>query len=995
MAGHSFVNSSKRFVLRAWSLFAACSAVLALFVQSTAVAKSGPPASPLSAAAALEEFVVADGYKVELAACEPEVVDPVDVRFDERGRMWVVEMRDYPRGPAPGGPGTCQVRILDDFDRDGRFETSTVFADGLLFATGVQPWSEGAIITTAGEIAYYIDDNADGRSDTKEVWFTGFAQENPQLRANHPRWALDNRIYVANGLRDGVIAGRTVTEPLSIQGRNFRFDPRTLAGEAVSGHGQFGLTFDAWGERFECTNRNPAIHVVLPEQYLRANRDLAVSQVVKDVAQSGEASRVYPLTEAWTTSITHAGQFTAACGVEIYQGDLLGSELAGQLFICEPTGGLVHAETLAPDGVSFRSMPLYADREFLASRDPWFRPVNLETGPDDALYVVDMYRAVIEHPEWVPDELKNRPDERAGDDRGRIWRVVPNRDQARTRVNLHRATPSALVEALGHANGWWRLTAARLIYERADPSLVPLLKEAAGRGKSAVGRVHALWALAGLSALTDEVLREALADSHPRLREHAVVLAESRLARSAELEMQVRNLADDPDARVRFRVAFALSAATSDVTGVLVRIARLAGDDPWTRTAVLLTVKQPAEFLKQLTAGDEQSHAIGDAWLRETAELIGARGVAGEIEQVALVLALSRDNDLAGLVVMDGLYRGLARRQKSLPEVVGQTTSQTTWNRELTRWNHFAAEVAIDPMSPLSGRQTACRVLGHAPEELALPALAMAVAPAEPGELRAEALASVAALQSVAADGLLISQLHDATPAIRAAVLDAFLTSQERCTRLLDEVADGRLQPGEIDPVRRDRLTSHPDGDIAARAGQLLQPPTEISAETLAAYERALDGAARPDRGREGFRKHCATCHRIDNVGFDVGPNIADERTRTPRQLLAEILQPSRAIDANYQSFVLVTTSGQVWVGVLGAQTGSSITLKLPEGKTVTVLRDEVDEFRTSGLSLMPTGLERSIPPEELADVVTYVKNWRYLQEGAAPARTVTPANAP
>ena len=223
-------------------------------------AEAAAPMSPLSPAEALRQFVLHPQLSLELVAAEPDVVDPVAIRFDEDGRMWVVEMRDYPNGPAPGKPPTSQIRLLEDRDGDGRYETSHVFADKLLFETGIQPWRGGVIVTLAGRVEYMRDTDGDGRADIRQTWFTGFVEQNSQLRANHPTFALDNHLYVANGLRGGqVVATKKEwagsAAPVSISGMDFRFNPVGGAYESVSGNGQFGLTFDDFGNRFGCSRR--------------------------------------------------------------------------------------------------------------------------------------------------------------------------------------------------------------------------------------------------------------------------------------------------------------------------------------------------------------------------------------------------------------------------------------------------------------------------------------------------------------------------------------------------------------------------------------------------------------------------------------------------------------------------------------------------------------------------------------------------------------------
>ena len=336
--------------------------------------------------------------------------------------------------------------------------------------------------------------------------------------------------------------------------------------------------------------------------------------MINDVAASGEASHVYPLRQAWTTSILHAGQFTAACGVEIYRGDLLSPQYQGNSFTCEPTGNLVHREVLKPAGASFLSHPGREGVEFLASPDTWFRPVNLETGPDGALYVVDMYRCVIEHPQFVPDELKARPDLRYGDDRGRIYRIVPaHREKPAQQAMLASLSSADLVGELEAKNSWRRETAARLIYERHDKSIAPALTRLAKTGNDPRARVHALWALAGLEQMTDEVLRTALDDANPRVREQAAAMSESRFKEAAELRQRLLNL---------------------------------AADDVWTRRAVAPSVPdRPGRLLgavlqAQPPAGLEAGES---ALVGELAQLAGARKIAEEISAVVVDLANTAD----------------------------------------------------------------------------------------------------------------------------------------------------------------------------------------------------------------------------------------------------------------------------------------------------------------------------------------------------------------
>ncbi|HEY1376390.1 MAG TPA: PVC-type heme-binding CxxCH protein, partial [Gemmataceae bacterium] len=529
---------------------------------------------------------------------EPQIESPVAMAFDEDGRLWVVEMLDYPNGPAPGRPPEGRIKVLEDRDGDGRYETSHVFADKLLYANGVLPWKGGAIVTCAPQILHLRDTDGDGKAGDRAVLYEGFSTQNPQLRVSFPTLGPDGWVYVANGLRGGQVRrGDTKSNPpINLGGMDFRFDPVRRRQEAVSGMGQYGLTFDDWGNRFVCDNHHHIRHVVLPNRYLKRNPYLAVPAVLEDTSEleasvPGAGARVYPISKNWTTSNLHSGRFTAACGVFVYRGDLLPPPYRGAVFTCEPTGNLVHCETLTPNGATFRSRPPAEKTEFLASPDDWCRPVFVTSGPDGAMYVVDMDRAVIEHPEWMPPELKNRPDLTWGKHTGRIWRLVPEGQATKPgRPHLSTAPTAELVKLLGHPDAWWRTTAQRLLLERQDPQAAEPLRAALASSRPQ-GRMLAAWLLEDRGELREADGLALLHDSNPRVREQAVLLSERWLPNSGAVQQAVAELAHDPDPQLRFQVALSLGLWDDDrVVGPLAEIAIAGADDHWTRTAVASAV---------------------------------------------------------------------------------------------------------------------------------------------------------------------------------------------------------------------------------------------------------------------------------------------------------------------------------------------------------------------------------------------------------------------
>lgn len=990
-----------------------CCGLLACIAISTqcAAQETAAPAvkSPLSTDEALKNFVLAStDLKLELAAAEPDVVSPVAIAFGADSSMWVVEMRDYPYGPKPGTNEKPRSRIKHLFDKnsDGRFETSVVFADELLFVTGVLPWRDGIVVTMAGEIAFFADRDADGIADFKESWFTGFSQENSQLRANHPTFGPDGWIYVANGLRGGTIVAAKPEwhgkgQPVALAGFDFRFNPLTGESGAVSGNGQFGLCFDDYGSRFICSNRNPVQHVVLEDQYIKRNPFLAVKKTVHDVAAFAENSRLHPISQAWTTSTLHANQFTAACGVQIYRGDALPPEFLGNAFTCDPTGNLVHREVLVATGATFVSHSADGEQEFLASRDTWFRPVNLCNGPDGALYVVDMYRAVIEHPDWMPAELKTRKDLYDGSDRGRIWRITaiePSVPQERPDESLDRLSTKELIELLEHRNAWHRDTAMRLLLERNSHEVLEALKQNWKQNKLTRSRLRVLWMLKILDPrLTPAVLAWSETNNRDaKVREQvAAAIGENLDELLGEEALDLVN--DETDGRVRFRLALDLSGR-SENSGVerklLIQLLDHGADDPWLRVAVATMRCNPPDSLVVELLNHWRSRGAtpdGDAELiEELSEVAGAQIAPGAATAMLNAILSFHSPTISSQVIYEirfaglrGFCQGAARRGVSL-----QTHLDQAGDAERGLMQPLVAraiDTLTDAEASLPRRLAAIKTLRFLPGPEVVQALLDLALSSEDITLKLAALDALAAMRDESIGTAILAAYDSQTPHLRRAMLDVLLANESRIQLLLDAIEKGELKSTEIDVTRQARLTRHRVPQIAMRAGKLFV--SSISADrdaVLAKYRAATETRGTALQGRAVFEKNCVNCHRVAGLGINVGPDIADTRDKTPAYLLTNILDPNRAVDANYFGYTLITTQGRVLTGLVKSETASSITIRLPEGKEETVLRTDVEELKSSGLSLMPVGFEKTITVDQMADLIAFLKNWRYL-DGTVP----------
>ena len=914
-------------------------------------------------------FQVREGFEVQLVASEPQVRDPVAFDWGADGKLWVAEMGDYPSGTDGKGKAGGVVRWLEDADGDGRYEKSTVFLEGLNFPNGVMPWGKGVLISAAPEILYAEDTTGDGRADVRRVLFTGFREGNQQHRMNGFALGLDNWIYAANGDSGGTITSKATGARTNISGRDFRFKV-TGEFEAVAGQTQFGRWRDDWGNWFGNNNPNWLWYYHVPLRYLARNPQLAVGATRRNTFSS---NRCFPISAKMVrpNQPQSYGHVTSANSATPYRGGLFGKDFARSVFISEPVHNLVHREVLVPEGVSFKSHRAAGEEksEFLASTDNWFRPVQMKTGPDGALYIADMYRLVIEHPEWIPAAMQSRVDLRAGHDKGRIWRIVLKGAKLRKIPPLDKLPTQQLVLALDHPNGWQRDTAQRLLIARNDPKSHQLLGSIAAntlRGKILPqARIHALHTLTGLGALNKETLAAALRDDHSAVREHAVRLCEGGN------EALARQCLTDKSPRVLRQLAFTLGQGKGQlVTEGLVYLAVQHPKNADLQLAIKSSAApHAAAMLKQIFSQKARPPAALSNHLLKLAT------TGEQLDALALVL-----NDLtpADLTILAGLLDALHARSQTLIDF--QKTAppklKAALNKTTALFKHARA-TAANPNATTAERQAAIPLLarGLEPIDADKKTLVKLLAAEHPPALQKTAFATLRKIHQPHLVSALLGSWKTFSPAIRAEAIETLLTRPAWTQALLAALEKGDLPANQISPAHRQKFTKHTDATLRARATQLFGKVDPNRAKVIARYAGVGKLKGNAEDGAFLFKANCAVCHRFKNKGNPVGPDPALFAAKPTADWLIAILDPNRAVEDKYVGYVIITRNATAHTGVITAETPTSLTLRTAIGAEQIILRANIKTLQSTGLSLMPPGLEAALPPAAMADLLAFLQS--------------------
>lgn len=635
-----------------------------------------PPSPVLSPTEALKSFRLKPGFRIELVASEPLVHDPVAMTWDPDGRLYVLEMRGFM--PNADGVGEREpvgsVAVLDDTDGDGVMDKRTEFVRGLVLPRALALVRDGLLVAEPPMLWFFRDTNGDGVADEKTEVANDYATQadpkladkaNPEHASNSLMSAMDNWIYSAN---------HTV---------RFRLVLGKWERDTTTFRGQWGMSQDDQGRLVYNSNSDQLRMDLFPATYLLRNPRLT-SPAGLNVDPVGNQKtwpiRVTPgINRGYQPAMLRDGrlaQFTAACGPVIYRGDQFPAEFRGNAFVCEPSGNLVKRNLLEEQEGIVRGRHAYEDSEFLASTDERFRPVNAFNGPDGSLYLVDMYRGILQHRIYLTSYLRQQIQDRelaAPTGLGRIYRVYHESRKPARRPAMTKAPAVELVRHLSHPNGWWRDTAQRLLVERADSTAVAAVRRLAGTEGQPVAQMHALWMLDGARLLDRSTHAAALSSTNAKVRATAIRLSEPFLSGppAGEVLSQLLNLVKNKDLETRIYLAFIFGQMRhARAEGGLLQIARDGIPNDYLRDALVSSLGgRELEFLTHLAEGSPSADPVpGVTRLYESlARCVFAERKPERVQKVLELAASARATPARTRAIVDGILANRPAPAKGRP----------------------------------------------------------------------------------------------------------------------------------------------------------------------------------------------------------------------------------------------------------------------------------------------------------------------------------------
>ena len=906
-----------------------------------------------------------------------------------------------------------------------------VFADNLILPAGVMRWKKGILVTDAPNLLYFEDSDQDGRADIRDTVLSGFALSNPQHNTNNPMYGLDNWIYIGH---QGATSTREYKEefgdegseiifpgspeaqklPKNANGLSIRFMPDKKWIETLSYQTQFGHAFDQWGNWFGCNNSNQGYHEVIANRYFQRNKNLVISKSIQHMSDHLNAPEVFPTTTHPDRQLlTDVGVMTSGCGITVYDGGAFPAPFDKNIsFMAEPVSNLVHADILKDKGSSFEASAILSNKEFLTSTDAWSRPVNFYVGPDGALYMLDYYRRVIESPEWMSEKAVKEGGLYDGSDMGRIYRITASGQKSSKitkGINLGNESSEKLVQHLSDNNRWWRTNSQRLLVDRKDRNIIPSLLKMANNPESPMGRLHALWTLEGLGALRPDLIEKALQDTESGIRVNAIKLAELHFQDFPQLFKTLRSIQNDKDSKVRLQLLLSLGYDNSSESAT-VRNKLLFQDinDKWTQLAALSAPSSQTEsILKEVLKNYQASIPAYSLLVQRLATMIANGGDQNSIKKLiksSVQNGSGGDNQWKG-AMLEGISIGMESQKSKSPESINAFKEDQNLLIN-TFFHHQSVEVRKGALEML-------KVIGlsNGPEIKAAVNRTLVVAANRslPDDKRVEAINFLALTEpepfSNLLKGLIVAQEQTIiqlaalktlskvpgtvvseyvlqkwavlTPEIRDAAIGTFLGNNDRIKLLLNAIEKNQVQASSVSFGRSVQLMQNKDDLLRNKARTLFTKNEEDGKKVNKAYQEALVLKGDATKGQNVYLQNCAICHQVrGKMGVELGPDLGTIRNWTAEIIMANILDPNISISSGYDLWNVELKNGESHQGIISSESDVALTLKNNGKLEKTINRQDIKEIKSMEISAMPSGLEKKISKQEMANLLAFLRKF-------------------
>ncbi len=961
---------------------------------------------PLSPAESALHLVLPSGFEAKLFAAEPEITKPICLAWDEKGRLWIAETVDYPNDMQPPGGGRDRIRICEDTNGDGQADRFTIFADKLSIPTSMVFANGGLIVAQAPDFLFLKDTNGDDKADVRQVLFTGWGTSDTHAGPSNLRWGFDNWIWGTVGYSgfEGTVGGKSLKFGMGI----YRFKPDGSQLEFVrsSNNNTWGLGWSEDGTLFGSTaNGNASMYMAVPNRFYEGVSGWTAARM-ETIADS---QAFYPITSK-VRQVDWHGKYTAGAGHALYTARSFPKNFWNKIsFVCEPTGHLIGFFELEPVLADFTA---HNRGTFLGSDDEWTAPIAAEVGPDGALWMIDWYNYIVQHnpvPQGFKNGRGNAYDTKLRDKHhGRIYRIISTAGTPSTQPDLAGASTEKLVAALKNDNLLWRMHAQRLLVERGDRAAVPAL-EALVHDKTtdAVGLTpgaqHALWTLQGLQALSPGPLLDT-ALQHPSAavrRAAASVIPRTVDGLRSLLRLDVLT---DPDPQVRLAALLALAEMPSTPeAGVVVQAVLQSShnySDRWIRHAATSAAARhldgylqaalskgasdiPAECAEilRLIAGHVAQTSSVEKSINVLNQLSGSSaGVANAVLEgfaanwpAGKDPALNDESRAALKVLMENLKD---RGQASLLSLAQRWGAASLFEAQasgiIARLREQLTHHSLPDDERLRQSQTLIR-LADQPESvrLILGLITPQLSPAAASGL----VNSLGESRNRLTAGEIVTAWNHLTPGTRRAGLALLMRRTEWVETLVAALESGSIPRADLAPEHWQQLKSKADAALSTRLVQLQNGSPTLSADRESVVKKLLPVANRKgtaERGKEVFTTSCAVCHTFNGQGGKVGPELTGIGARARTDILTEILDPNRSVEANYRMWTATTLEGDSIAGRLDAETQTTVEILDVTGQKHSLQRKELKSLEASNNSIMPVGFE-ALPENDLASLLDYL----------------------